>query len=92
MQPLAKEIFELLEAIHKHHFVSILKPHLHTNYRLLAINAWWYEEITSLGEKETLDREELYQKANCKELKQDLGCKKSISFQQKKLVVFEQYQ
>lgn len=39
MQPLAKEVLELLEAIHKHHFVSILKLHLHTDYRLLAINA-----------------------------------------------------
>lgn len=58
MQPLAKEVFELLEAIHKHHFVSILKLHLHTDYRLLAINALQYEEITSLGEKETFDREE----------------------------------
>lgn len=59
MQPLAKEVLELLEAIHKHHFVSILKLHLHTHYRLLAINARWYEEITSSGEKEIFDREEL---------------------------------
>lgn len=59
MQPLAKEVLELLEAIHKHHFVSILKLHPHTDYRLLAINARWYEEITSSGEKEIFHREEL---------------------------------